>query len=70
MEEAGVPVIYPGLKSHPHHKLMKRMMNAEYGFGGMVTIDCGTRQKAFDLAARLQGRSSASTPSRWASRGR
>lgn len=55
MEEAGVPVIYPGLKSHPQHDLMKRMMHPEYGYGGMVTIDCGTRQKAFDLAARLQG---------------
>ena len=55
MEESGVPVIYPGLKSHPHHELMKRMMRPEYGHGGMLTIDCGTRQKAFDLAARLQG---------------
>jgi methionine-gamma-lyase len=55
MEEAGLPVIYPGLKSHPQHDLMKRMMHPEYGYGGMLTVDCGTRQKAFDLAARLQG---------------
>jgi methionine-gamma-lyase len=55
MEEAGVPVIYPGLKSHPQHELMKRMMHPEYGFGGMVTVDCGAREKAFALSARLQG---------------
>jgi len=55
MEESGVPVIYPGLISHPQHDLMKRMMHPEYGFGGMLTIDCGIRQKAIDLAARLQG---------------
>ncbi len=54
MEEAGVKVIYPGLKSHPQHELMKSMMHPEYGFGGMITVDCGTREKAFRLASRLQ----------------
>ena len=29
-------VIYPGLPSHPHHKLAKKQMS---GFGGMVTIE-------------------------------
>jgi cystathionine beta-lyase/cystathionine gamma-synthase len=29
-------VIYPGLKSHPHHSLAKKQMT---GFGGMVTIE-------------------------------
>jgi cystathionine gamma-lyase len=28
-------VIYPGLKSHPHHKVAKKQMS---GFGGMMTI--------------------------------
>jgi methionine-gamma-lyase len=55
MEEAGIPVIYPGLSSHPQHDLMKRMMHPEYGYGGMLTVDCRTRDKAFDLASRLQG---------------
>lgn len=31
-----VRVIYPGLKSHPHHVLAKKQMS---GFGGMVTIE-------------------------------
>jgi methionine-gamma-lyase len=29
-------VIYPGLKSHPHHSLAKKQMS---GFGGMVTVE-------------------------------
>ncbi len=29
-------VIYPGLKSHPHHALAKKQMK---GFGGMVTVE-------------------------------
>ena len=29
-------VLYPGLKSHPQHKLARRQM---FGFGGMVTIE-------------------------------
>jgi cystathionine gamma-lyase len=29
-------VIYPGLKSHPHHDLAKRQMK---GFGGMITVE-------------------------------
>ncbi len=28
-------VVYPGLKSHPHHKLAKKQMS---GFGGMITF--------------------------------
>ncbi|HCM38461.1 MAG: hypothetical protein A2070_14345 [Bdellovibrionales bacterium GWC1_52_8] len=54
MEEAGVKTIYPGLKSHPHHELIKSIMHPEYGFGGMVTVDCGTKERAAKLASRLQ----------------
>lgn len=54
MEEAGMKVIYPGLKKHPHHDLMKKMMHPEYGFGGMITLDCKTRENAFELAQKLQ----------------
>ena len=28
-------VVYPGLKSHPHHKITKKQMN---GYGGMITF--------------------------------
>ena len=35
--------IYPGLESHPHHALAKRQMR---GFGGLVTFDMGSMEKA------------------------
>jgi len=36
-------VIYPGLKDHPQHELAKKQMR---GFGGMVSADFGTMEKA------------------------
>jgi methionine-gamma-lyase len=54
MEEAGIPVIYPGLASHPQHTLMKDHLHPGYGYGGMLTVDCGTSKKAMELASFLQ----------------
>jgi len=55
MKEEGVKgVIYPGLQEHPQHELMKEMVNVGYGFGGMITLDCGTMEKAKKLAQLLQ----------------
>ena len=54
MKDQGMQVIYPGLESHPNHSLFKSMANPEFGFGGMITLDCGTQENAFKLAARLQ----------------
>jgi cystathionine gamma-lyase len=54
-------VIYPGLKDHPQHELAKKQMR---GFGGMVSADFGTIEKAkkvlnnvkiFTLAESLGG---------------
>lgn len=45
-EEAGIKTVYPGLKSHPGHELYKQMYNKKYGFGGMLTIDAGSLEKA------------------------
>ena len=50
----GVPVTYPGLTNHPQHLLLTSMMNRGFGYGGMLTIDCRTRQKAEQLMAILQ----------------
>lgn len=50
----GVGVRYAGLKNHPSHEMMKTQMNPEYGFGGMVLIDCGTQEKAFKLMNAMQ----------------
>jgi cystathionine beta-lyase/cystathionine gamma-synthase len=54
-------VIYPGLPTHPHHELAKRQMSA---FGGMMTLDLGSKDNArsflekvrvFSLAESLGG---------------
>lgn len=53
-EKDGLKTVYPGLKSHPSHELFKSMMNAEYGFGGMLTIDIGSLEKANQLMELMQ----------------
>ena len=55
-EAAGIRVSYPGLISHPQHLLMKELMNQEYGFGGILAIDMGTREKASQLMVSMQNR--------------
>ncbi|HLV93890.1 MAG TPA: PLP-dependent aspartate aminotransferase family protein [Candidatus Acidoferrales bacterium] len=39
-------VIYPGLSSHPQHRLAERQQR---GFGGMITFDLGSREAARNL---------------------
>ncbi len=56
LESLGAPVTYPGLPSHPQHDVMTAMMNRGYGYGGMLTIDCGSRQTAERLMDMLQNR--------------
>lgn len=50
----GLKTVYPGLESHPSHELFKSMMNSEYGYGGMLTIDAGTLEKANELMELMQ----------------
>ncbi|MFZ5572817.1 MAG: aminotransferase class I/II-fold pyridoxal phosphate-dependent enzyme [Thermodesulfobacteriota bacterium] len=54
LEKLGAPVSYPGLASHPQHELYASLVNPGYGFGGMLTVDCGTRKKAEALMTVLQ----------------
>jgi cystathionine gamma-lyase len=44
-------VIYPGLPSHPQHELAKRQMK---GFGGMISILTGSKEKAARLLSRVR----------------
>lgn len=53
-EKDGLKTVYPGLKSHPSHDLFKSMMNEKYGFGGMLTIDVGSLDKANALMELMQ----------------
>lgn len=47
-------VHYPGLEMHPQHGLMSRLMNTGFGFGGMLTLDMGTHDRAARLMVRMQ----------------
>ena len=53
-EADGLKTVYPGLASHPSHALFKSMMNEKYGFGGMLTIDVGSLEKANALMELMQ----------------
>jgi cystathionine beta-lyase/cystathionine gamma-synthase len=44
-------VIYPGLRSHPQHELACRQMK---GFGGMISVDLGTRERAAQVLERVR----------------
>ena len=53
-QEDGFKTVYPGLESHPGHEDFKKMMNESYGFGGMLTIDVGSLDKANKLMELMQ----------------
>jgi methionine-gamma-lyase len=55
-EMNGLKTVYPGLESHPSHELYKNMINPEYGFGGMLTIDVGSIDKVNELMELMQQR--------------
>ncbi|HEX5438633.1 MAG TPA: PLP-dependent aspartate aminotransferase family protein [Gemmatimonadaceae bacterium] len=44
-------VIYPGLESHPQHALACTQM---HGFGGMITVDLGTKERAAHVLGRTR----------------
>jgi methionine-gamma-lyase len=56
LDAIGLPVIYPGLPSHPQHGLLKKLANPGYGFGGIFSLDLGSRDKAESLMETLQNR--------------
>ena len=52
----GLKTVYPGLESHPSNAIFKSMMNEKYGFGGMLTIDVGSLDKANALMEMMQNK--------------
>jgi methionine-gamma-lyase len=54
LKKMAVNVIYPGLPDHPQHELSKQLANDGFGFGGIIAIDCGNREKAEALMEVLQ----------------
>lgn len=53
-KEAGLKTSYPGLEEHPGHEVLTRMMNKEYGYGGMITIDLQTAERAAELMEEME----------------
>lgn len=46
MEKLGLKVIYPGHEDHPQHALLKSMVNPDHGFGGILSLNMGTEERA------------------------
>jgi len=55
-EAQGLKTVYPGLPSHPSHSIYTEMLNQEYGYGGMLTIDVGSLEKANELMELMQNK--------------
>ncbi|MBN2745683.1 MAG: aminotransferase class I/II-fold pyridoxal phosphate-dependent enzyme [Bacteroidales bacterium] len=53
-KDLGLRTVYPGLPDHPQHELMKELMNPEFGFGGMVSIDLETPERASKFMSLMQ----------------
>jgi len=54
IEKLGLKVYYPGLPSHSGHKLIKKLMNEGFGYGGMFAIDAKDEKTADALMRRMQ----------------
>ncbi len=53
-KEAGIPVVYPGLKEHSGYEVFTKMLNSEYGYGGMLAIDMKTSDMANALMEAME----------------
>jgi methionine-gamma-lyase len=53
-KEVGFKYNYPGLPEHPDHELFNSMRNEGYGYGGMISIDMGTADRASRIMEIMQ----------------
>ena len=54
LQAMGMPVTYPGLPDYPDHNLFSELHCADYGYGGILTLDMGTEARANELLDLLQ----------------
>jgi methionine-gamma-lyase len=54
LQEMGLAVTYPGLPEHPDHEMIKALHCADYGYGGILTLDLGSEERANALMDMLQ----------------
>jgi methionine-gamma-lyase len=53
-KEIGLKFNYPGVPEHQDYELFKTIMNPEYGFGGMITIEFDSAEKASQIMEEMQ----------------
>ncbi len=53
-QKEGMKINYPGVKNHPQHELHKSIMNEEFGFGGILSIDLKTLKNANNFMKKMQ----------------
>lgn len=56
LHDLGLPVKYPGLAASPQRGLLESLSNPGYGFGGMLTLDLDTTERAFSFMEFLQNK--------------
>lgn len=54
LKELGLRVLYPALNTHKTFTNFDKISNAGYGGGGVLTLDCLTKEMAQQLAQKLQ----------------
>lgn len=54
LKEEGFRPIYPGLPEHPDYALTNRLINKEFGYGGMLSVDFETPERASKVMKELQ----------------
>ena len=54
LSSRNLKVIYPGLENHPQAALVKSTFNADFGYGGILTLECEDSEQARILATKLQ----------------
>lgn len=52
--KAGYRVSYPGLDNHPGKKILEQQLEAGFGYGGLMTLDTQTPEKANALMEYMQ----------------
>lgn len=53
-KEIGLKFVYPGMPECKGHDILNRIMNPEFGYGGMIAIDMQTAERASKLMEMMQ----------------
>lgn len=53
-KEIGLKFVYPGMSECKGHDILNKIMNPEFGYGGMIAIDMQTAERASKLMEMMQ----------------